>query len=271
MIQRSKYYLSVSKAYFRVAILQAVEYRMGLLGWLLSNPIQFIVGFATIKFVVAEFGTVAGWGYGQLAFLYGLSVISHALNVIFFIQSWDLGWYIVEGDFDRYMLRPLNVLYQFYFTGFNPVGITDLIPGICVFTYGCLQIDFAWSIKNVIYILSMLVGATLIRGAIYLIIGSTAFWTKSLTPFSKYTQELFDKSTMYPLTIYPESFQFILTYLIPIGWVSFYPVSELLGMPNGRFSGSGAIWGTLAVGLLVFVIAAIVFRQGLKQYESAGN
>lgn len=271
MIQRCKYYLDVFGAYFRVAMLSAVEYRAGLWGWLLANPIQFIVGFATIKFVVAEFGDIAGWGYGQLAFLYGLSAISHGLNVIFFIQSWFLGWDVVEGEFDRLMLRPLNVLYQYYFTGFNPVGITDMIPGICVFIYGCIKTGFVWNFKSVICILSMLIGATLIRCAIYLILGSISFWTKSHNNFSRYTQELFDKSTMYPLSIYPESFQFILTYLIPIGWVSFYPVSELLGMPNGRFAGNIAIWGSLVVGVLVFAVAAIVFNRGLRHYESAGN
>lgn len=271
MLQKMKHYGSVSLAYLKISLLTTLEYRTNLLGWALANPIQFIVGFATIKFVVAEFGTVAGWDYGQLAFLYGLSVISHALNVVLFIQSWNMGYYVIEGEFDRYMLRPLNILYQFYFTGFNPVGFTDLIPGICVFAYGCINIGFRWTLGNVISILIMLTGATLIRGGVYLIIGSTAFWTKSLTSYSGYTQELFDKTTMYPLSIYPEIFQFILTYLIPIGWVSFYPVSDLLGKSNGRFAWNGAAWGTLAVGVLVFIVAAWIFKCGLKRYESAGN
>ena len=182
-----------------------------------------------------------------------------------------MGWDVVEGEFDRLMLRPLNVLYQYYFTNFNPIGITDMIPGICVFIYGCVKTGFVWNFKHIICIISMLIAATLIRCSIYLILGSLSFWTKSHNNFSDYTQQLFDKATMYPLSIYPESFQFILTYLIPIAWVSFYPVSELLGKSNGRFTGSIAIWGSLVVGVLVFIIAATVFNRGLKHYESAGN
>lgn len=271
MIKTIKQYIDVSKAFFKISVLQTLEYRAGILGWLLANPIQFVVGFATIQFVVSEFGTIAGWEYGQLAFLYGISVISHGLNVIFFYPSWDMGWYVVEGDFDRFMLRPLNVLYQFLFTGFNAVGVTDLIPGICVFVYGCIQVGFEWSFFNVISVLSMLIGAAFIRGGVYLILGCTAFWTKSRNSFSGYTQELFDKTTMYPLSIYPESFQFVLTYLIPIGWVSFYPVADILGMPNGRFAWDGAVWASLLIGIVVFLIAACVFKRGLRHYESAGN
>lgn len=271
MFQTIKHYGSVSLANLKIAVLTTMEYPTNILGWLLSNPIQFILGFATIKFVVEEFGSISGWGYGELAFLYGISVISHALSMIFFVQGWFMGHYVMEGEFDRFMLRPMNVLYQFCFTEFNVIGITDLIPGLCVFVYGCIKVDFEWNISRVIHILVLLTGATLIRGGVYLIMGSTSFWTKSINDFGGYSQELFDKTTMYPISMYPESFQFVLTYLLPIGWVSFYPVAEILGVPNGRFTWDGAVWMTLLVGILVYVIAAWVFNCGLKRYESAGN
>ena len=124
---------------------------------------------------------------------------------------------------------------------------------------------------RVLAILALLIGATLIRGAIYLIIGTTSFFTKSVNDFGAYTQELFDKTTMYPLTMYPEGVQLVLTYLIPIGWVSFYPISELVGVANGRFAWQGAVWVTLGVGVLTFLVAALFFRWGLTKYESAGN
>lgn len=271
MFQKIKHYAGVSLAYFKMSILEMLEYPAGVLGWLLSNPIQFILGFATIKFVVEEFGTIAGWNYGQLAVLYGISVISHGLCVVFFIQSWYVGYYVIEGDFDRYMLRPMNVLYQFFFTCFNPVGLTDLIPGICVFIYGCIQVDFVWNVGNVLNILILLIGATLIRSGVYLIVGSSSFWTKSVNSYNGYIQELFTKTTTYPLSMYPESFQFVLTYLLPIGWVSFYPVTEILGVANEGFAWNGEVWVTLLVGILVYVIATWVFNCGLKRYESAGN
>lgn len=266
-----KHYARVTFENLKISILTTLEYPANLLGWLLSNPIQFIVGFATIKFVVAEFGSINGWGYGQLAFLYGLAIISHALSMILFVQGWFMGFYVIEGEFDRYMLRPMSVLYQFFFTHFNLIGITDLIPGICVFVYGCVKIHFTFNLYNLCAVLSLLIGATLIRGGVYLVIGSTSFWTKSVTDFGAYTQELFDKTTMYPLTMYPESIQFILTYLIPIGWVSFYPAADLLGISNGRFTWDGAVWLTLAVGVAVFFVAAVFFYRGLKKYESAGH
>ena len=109
------HYLSVTIYSIKMALLTIVEYPSNILGWLLSNPIQFLLGFAAIRFAVEQFGEINGWNYGQLAFLYGISVISHALSMIFFVQGWFMGFYVIEGEFDRFLTRPMSVLYQFFF------------------------------------------------------------------------------------------------------------------------------------------------------------
>lgn len=265
------HYLDVTLCNIKLALMVIIEYPANIAGWLISNPIQFIVGFATIKFVVAQFGEINGWNYGQLAFLYGLSVISHAVSMMFFVQGWFMGYSVIEGDFDRYLTRPLGVLYQFFFTTFNIFGITDLIPGIVVFIYGCIETGFRFTFGNAVGIIVMMIGAAFIRGGLYIMLGSTSFWTKSANDFGQYTQEIFDKSTMYPISMYPESLQFILTYLIPIGWVSFYPVSGLMGIETAVGIGSGNVWITFAVGIVVMLAAGLLFKIGLRRYESAGN
>ena len=133
------HYMDVTVQEMKMALMTIIEYPANIAGWLISNPLQFIMGFAIIKFVVESFGEINGWNYGQLAFLYGMSVISHALSMIFFVQGWFMGYFVIEGEFDRYLTRPLGVLYQFFFTNINIFGITDLIPGILVFIYGCVK------------------------------------------------------------------------------------------------------------------------------------
>ena len=224
------HYIDVTVHVIKMAFMTIIEYPANIAGWLISNPLQFIMGFAIIKFVVESFGEINGWNYGQLAFLYGLSVISHALSMIFFVQGWFMGYFVLEGEFDRYLTRPLGVLYQFFFTG-----------------------------------------ATLIRGGIYILLGSTSFYTRSAVDFGQYTQEIMDKTTMYPISMYPEWMQFILTFLIPVGWVSFYPASGLLGIDNGLYNGLLLPLITLAVGIAVMLLAGVYFHAGLKKYESAGN
>ena len=264
------HYLDVTAHVIKMAFMTIIEYPSNIAGWMISNPLQFIMGFAIIKFVVESFGEINGWNYGQLAFLYGLSVISHALSMIFFVQGWFMGYYVIEGKFDRYLTRPLGVLYQFFFTNINIFGVTDLIPGVLVFIYGCVKSGVSVNLLFILQVVVILAGATLIRGGIYILLGSTSFHTRSAVDFGQYTQEIMDKTTMYPLSMYPESMQFILTFLIPVGWISFYPASALLEIGSG-YSGLIVPFITLAVGILVMLIAGAYFNMGLRKYESAGN
>lgn len=265
------HYIDVTVHVIKMAFMTIIEYPANIAGWLISNPLQFIMGFAIIKFVVVSFGEINGWNYGQLAFLYGLSVISHALSMIFFVQGWFMGYFVLEGEFDRYLTRPLGVLYQFFFTNINIFGVTDLIPGILVFVYGCVKCQISVSFFFIVQVIVMLIGATLIRGGIYILLGSTSFYTRSAVDFGQYTQEIMDKTTMYPISMYPEGMQLILTFLIPVGWVSFYPASGLLGIDNGLYNGLLLPLITLAVGIAVMLLAGVYFHAGLKKYESAGN
>lgn len=86
-MKKLRHYLSVSLLSARLSVQSCFEYPAAFIGWLISNPIQFLVAFATIRFVVMEFDDLAGWDYKQLAFLYGVSILSHGLSVIFFSKT----------------------------------------------------------------------------------------------------------------------------------------------------------------------------------------
>jgi ABC-2 type transport system permease protein len=270
-MKKIKYYLSVGMYFIKTSIQSGLEYPLNLLGWCLATPIQFIIGFATIRFVVEQFSTLNGWGYEQLAFLYGLSVISYGLSVILFVQTWYMGNFIIYGEMDLFLLRPMNVLFQFLFMEFNLVGIADLIPGTLVFIYGCFKVNFSVSLDNIFLLVITIIGGTLIRGAVWLLCGSCSFWTKSSFDFIRFTQELFNRTTMYPLTIYPKSIQIIFTFILPLGWITFYPATTILAKSGGFVLPIGMPMMTLIIGIICFSLACAVFCRGMKLYESSGT
>lgn len=270
MGQTIRYYFSVATAFIRLSAQSALEYPINLIGWILVNPIQFILGFATIKFVIEQFGSLGGWGYESLSFLYGLAVLSHGLAVILFIQTWYMGRLIIRGEFDRFVLRPMNILFQFLFMDFNLVGISDLIPGLIVFIYGCMKVHFDCNVVNILLVLITIIGGVLIRGAVWIFCGSLAFWTKSTTNFISFTLELFDRTTMYPLSIYPKAIQWFFTFILPLGWITFYPTKDILELSPNVIPVNMA-FVTLGIGVLVFTLSCIFFRIGMRRYESAGS
>ncbi len=77
---------------------------------------------------------------------------------------------------------------------------------------------------------------------------------------------------MYPLSIYPYVLQVIFTFIIPIGFISFYPAAEFLGKGSESFQlPLNFALATPAVGLVCFMLSQWIFRRGMKSYESAGS
>lgn len=274
MLKAVKHYLEVLKYSAVIALKSEMEYISYTLCWLLMIPIQIFSGVYVLKVIMDRVGNLNGWTFGQVAFLYGLGVFSHGLQDMLFIQTRHIEYGIIRGEFDRYLVRPLGVFFQFCIGTVNLVGIYDLIPGVIIFAYGCVQVNFQWSIQNILMLLMVILGGTLIQAAIYTLTGSIAFWTKKSSMFVGVNLQLFDKTTQWPMAIYPHWFIRIFSFLIPMGFVSFYPACGLLKISSGvsfPLPLEFPLWTPL-VGLVWFLLARKIFYLGLeKKYESAGS
>ncbi|MFH0878424.1 MAG: ABC-2 family transporter protein [Lentisphaerota bacterium] len=271
MLSSVRHHLSVAAAFARLEILAQLEYPIFLISWLVINPLHYFGGIWMLKVLVDSFQPIGGWTFAQVCFLYGLGMLSHGLMVLLFIQTWSIDQFVVQGDFDRLLLRPLDVFFQFCVARINFIGLTDLIPGIAIFAYGCRQVHFAWTLSSTAQMALVVAGAVLIRAALYTACGSIAFWTKRSGPLVGLNLALLERTTLYPLTIYPHALQVMLTFLIPVGFISFYPACDFVGQDaRSALPLDVALW-TPVVGATFFALAHGVFRWGLRCYESAGS
>lgn len=270
-MDKTRHYAIVFRYYAKLAIQRQLEYPLFLISWLLMIPTSYFSGIWMLRIIVDRFQPLSGWGFEELAFLYGLGLLSHGLVVVFFIPTWGTEFAVLRGEFDRLLLRPMNVFFQFVTGYFNFIGLIDLIPGVTIFAYASHMVNFSWGFGNIVKLALIVIGGTLIRASIYTIIGAIAFWTKRSQNLIYMAVSTLERTTMYPLTIYPQVIQAVLTFLLPIGFISFYPAEQFLGKSNSLELPLGmAIW-TPAVGLVCFAVAYVVFRYGLQKYESAGS
>lgn len=270
-IENIRHYLSVARLSIRLEVQRQMEYPSFLIGWFFCNPIQFFMILLTIWATVRSFGSLGGWSYEQIVFLYGIAIVSHGTSVVLFVQTWYMDSSILYGDFDRYLLRPMNVFFQFCISFFNLIGVTDLFPAVIILIYGCFLVGFAPTFWNLLQLLTVILSATFIRGAVFLFVGSVAFYIKGRNRLSDMTLTVYQYTTMYPLSIYPRIIQVLFTFVIPLGFVSYYPASDFLNIETGLMPTTNIWLISLGVAILTFSLAYLFFKNGMKRYESAGS
>lgn len=274
LIEKIKHHWEVFQYSAVLAFKAECEYTSYLFCWMFMIPIQIFSGVYVLKVLMDQVGELNGWTFGHVAFLYGLGVFSHGFQDMFFIQTRHIEGCVLRGEFDRSLVRPLGVFFQFCIGTVNLCGIFDLIPGLIIFIYGCVVLQFQWTVTNIVLLLLVIAGGTLIQAAVYTLTGSIAFWTKKSSVFVGVNLALFDKTTQWPMSVYPKWFIRFFSFLIPMGFVSFYPACGFLGIDSGidfPIPLEMAVWTPVA-GIVWFFIAMKVFNFGLRtKYESAGS
>lgn len=263
-----KHYFSVGTYYAKLAIQRQVEYPLFLVTWFVFNFLQWFGWYFFIKVLAFRFDGIAGWAFPELLFLFSLSLISHGLVVIFFVQTWNIGRMIIKGEFDLILLKPMDSFFLFMVRNVNFIGIADLLPGIIIFFYSCHLLQVHFTALHAIKIVVVILGGTLIRTSLFLIANSSAFWNMNRDRLSGVTLKVIESCSMYPITIYPYFFQVVLTYFLPMAFICYFPSMELLGKGDSIVSYSLV---ALLIGFLMFSAGYKLFSFGIKQYESTGN
>jgi ABC-2 type transport system permease protein len=102
--------------------------------------------------------------------------------------------------------------------------------------------------------------------AILVIASCTAFWTLQSYSILALAFRL-REFAQYPTTIFDGFFRFLFTYIIPIGFVAFYP-SQLMLRPQ---EASWLIYISPVVGIALFALAYLVWSVGVNSYSGTGS
>ena len=70
----------------------------------------------------------------------------------------------------------------------------------------------------------------------------------------------------YPLHVFPMMIRTFFTYMIPFGFMGYYPVAFLTGK-----TGSWVIWAMPLAAFGVVCVASVIWRAGLSGYNSTGT
>src|SRR5919109_5518473 len=104
--------IGITLSMWAASVRSELQYRANFLIMVLMGIVYQCTGFAFIWVVLARFQAVAGWTLGEVAFLYGLRLIMHALNGFVSGELFSLEWQVRQGDFDRSLVRPAPPLLQ---------------------------------------------------------------------------------------------------------------------------------------------------------------
>ena len=263
--------IGIALSMWGASLRSELQYRANFVIQIVMGVIWQCTGFAFIWVVLARFHAVAGWALGEVAFLYGLRLIMHALMGTLTGELFALEWKVRQGEFDRYLVRPVPPLLQIMCQRIFVSIFGDLLGGLALFVVASTLVTVDWTPLALLYLALALIGGALVELALRLLFSSFAFRFLSANAFMGLIDTLFSNFGNYPLKIFGSVLEFLLTFGLPLAFMAYFPAAVLLGR-TGELSVSPLFaYGAPLAGVLWLGLALLVFRHEMRHYQSSGH
>jgi ABC-2 type transport system permease protein len=262
------------KRHFRLFVLYftqyakaRLEYRADFFSSVLASFLGTLAAFGFLLIVFPRVPAIRGWSFPEMVFLYGFSLIPLGL---FNVLSWNLylfaDRYLIEGRFDRVLLRPVSSIFQVLFESFRLESLQETATGLAAVIWASRRLSIVWSPLDLVLFLVWAVCGAAIYLAIFVGLTATSFWIEDRIGISPPIFNLMQFGR-YPLTIYDAWVRFALSFVIPFAFASFYPTARFLHRPEFLRE----FWAVPLVAAIALFLALTLWRNGVARYHSTGS
>jgi ABC-2 type transport system permease protein len=256
--------------YYKSMLLQmkrSRQYRfnfyMGIFGVLILYGSQF----AALRVTLSFFHEVRGWNMYELAFMYGLWMLTYGILISIFAGVRDFSGLVHRGEFDVLLIRPHGLLWQVMcgrleLTSWSHIGVSSAI-----IIWSCHHLDFNWSFGTALEFTAIVSAGAFIQGGLLLLWAALAFWIIQAGNFVNLGWTINANYMTYPLSVYDNGIRYLFT-LFPMAFITYYPAAAFLGKTDTWGYALG-IYSPLVGAAFYFMMYAF-WRIASKFYQSAG-
>lgn len=264
-MRRIHYYIELEKYFLLLGLYTLVEYPLDTLIWIIAMILRESSGFVGLLLIAQKLEGLEGWNFYAICVLFGMAMITESLGQSFADAIWSIGSRVRSGKFDMYLVRPAPILMQLIGSRCNLQAISTFVMGLVVLGLGWNNEKIPLSLGNILFVFEFSILGTILNSSIYLIFNSLNFWFINSNNVADLAVTI-RQFAKYPLSIFPKVVTIGMTYLIPFGFVGYYPSSYLMGKTN---------WNIPlilpCVTLAVLIVAGGIWKAGIKGYNSTGT
>ena len=250
----------------RAALSYRADSALNAVGTIVFNCLNLFLYFV----LTDRFRLVGGWNMAELVFLYGVWMLGHALYGLLCKNLESVPNYVLAGDMDAYLTKPIAPLVHVVGKRFTFVAVGDLLVGVFFVAYGASSLNLHPELPWFLILVGFALLSFLVESAVVLLCVSTSFWLVRVDGITNFVRQLnYSFVQKFPLSLYGRYGVFFFTFVLPYGVMNFYPATILLERPD-RVS-DGFVAAAVGAACAFVVVSVAVFQAGIRRYTSTGS
>ncbi len=245
------------------AFMMVFSQRLAFLIFLIGKVLRFGFFLAFLFFLLNGAKSLAGYNTNQALFFFLTFNVVDVLGQFLFREVYRFRPLVVSGDFDLILTKPMSALFRVLMGGPDVIDFVT-IPPLIYATYFVGKLIGPTSQEIILYILLILNGL-LIAAAFHIAVLAFGIITLEVDHTIMIYRDVVNLGR-FPIDIYKQPLQGILTYLIPVGLMVTLPAKALMGLVSFQGVVLSFFFGALAV-----FISLRFWNYALTKYTSASS
>ena len=258
-------------AFAKVSMLTQMEYRMGYVVRMIGKLLTWGGGFAVLAIMLFRFQHIGTWSAYEVLFLYSLNTLTYAIAGTFTMNVCEISPSIRSGAFDATLTRPVNPLYLRICQNASAGYTVNYLLGLSVMIFAGINLDIEITFLSVLLLITSIIGGILIHSACLIASGVPSFWMVRNNAIPRILYSEMSAFVDYPINIYSTAIQFLLTFILPYAFISFYPAGLFLGKVGESAFHPAIYYMSPLAGVICILLAYRFWKFGLNSYQSTGS
>lgn len=247
------------------------QYRTSFLLFLVAQALATGLDLAVILVLFELVPQLGDWTVTEVAVLYGLTTLSFGLGDVFVSQVETASRYIREGNFDRFLLRPLPTVLQLSAAEFELRRVGRSLPAVGALVVALAHADVTWTPDRIVLLPVTVISGTVIFGAVWVVTSSISFWAVDAQQAANTFTYGGSYAHQYPLHIYARWIRTVLGWIVPMAFVAYVPVIHLLDAENPLDLPGWLAFAPPLVALACAFVARAVWGVAIRAHRSTGS
>lgn len=256
--------LAMYKVSMKISLASAMSYRADFVfNAIISLLSNLLIPLVTLL-IYGSGASIPGWSLYEALLIQSVFMLSTGLCTPFFYNMvWITMEHIKNGSYDLMLIKPCPVIATTMALGFDIDSIGTLLGGVAMFIVAVCHtpLDGFWA--WLLFAVFLVMGIAVLLGMICIMAASAFKWVGNSRIFEIYSSV--SQFGRYPATIFPRALFLVVSYILPVSMLGFFPAAALLGKADPAFLFA-------IIPCVAFMLFGIwLFGRMVRLYQSAGG
>lgn len=227
----------------------------------------FLIQLLAFGAVYSNVDTIGSWGRGEMILYIGTFSLINAINMtIYFFGVNTIPNKVRSGELDLYLTKPVSPLFRLTFENISPGSIPLIVMSACIIVYGVSELGMKLTIIEAAAYVFWIITMAILWYDMEVMIRSVSLYMVSMARMEQIEEAGIDLCMKLPGIAFYGVYKVIFYLVLPYGIMATLPVQSMIGEMTMQL----AVYG-IGVVVLFSIITGIVWKQGLKHYNSASS